>query len=110
MKWLKLILVIAFAVIFIGTTFTAIFGAGRVLGQVLKVYVFKYEECEYKPVPMRQPVELEVNSTFPERSCDVDYNRAKRDISDGLAMFIVAFPVAWISQKSLRRYIKESKE
>ena len=46
MKRLKLIFIIALAIIFIGTAFTAIFGAGRVLGQVFNVYIFKYETCE----------------------------------------------------------------
>lgn len=109
MKRLKLIFIIALAIIFIGTAFTAIFGAGRVLGQVFKVYVFKYETCEYKPIPIRldnEPKPGEVS----ERECYVDYNRAKRDISEGLALLIITLPIAYFSQRALRRAIKEAGE
>lgn len=109
MKWLKLIFIIALAIIFIGTAFTAIFGAGRTLGQVFRVYVFKYETCDYKPLPARSAEEPQQEQTL-EKECYVDYNRAKGSISDGLAMFLIAFPIAYISQKALRRFIKEAGE
>ena len=109
MKWLKLVFIIALAVIFVGTAFTAVFGAGRVLGQVFKVYVFKYETCEYKTPISREPSKPEQEQT-PEKECYIDYNRAKRDISEGLALFIIAFPIAYFSQRALRRSIKEAGE
>ena len=109
MKWLKLIFIIALAIIFIGTAFTAIFGAGRVLGQVFKVYIFKYETCEYKPIPIRSDNEPKPGEVS-EKECYVDYNRAKKDISEGLALLIIAFPIAYFSQRALRRAIKEAGE
>ncbi len=109
MKWLKLTFIIALAIIFIGTSFVAIFGAGKVLGQVFKVYIFKYETCEYKPLPVRSAEEPQPEQAS-EKECYVDYNRAKRDISDGLAMLIIAFPIAYFSQRALRRLIKEAGE
>ncbi len=111
MKWLKLIFIVALAIIFVGTAFTAVFGAGRVLGQVFKVYVFKYETCEYKPVPVSRELSEELKpEQISERECYIDYNRAKKDISEGLALFIVAFPIAYFSQLALRKSIKESGE
>lgn len=109
MKWLKLTFIVALAIIFVGTSFVAIFGAGRILGQVFKTYIFKYETCEYRPLQARSIEELQQEQAS-EKECYVDYNRAKRDISDGLAMLIIAFPIAWLSQRALRRSIKEAGE
>ena len=32
----------------------------------------------------------------PERECKIDYNRAKEDIAEGLAMFIISAPIALV--------------
>lgn len=109
MKWLKLTFIIALAIIFVGTAFTAVFSASRVLGQVFKVYIFKYETCEYQPIPVRSAEEPQQEQTL-EKECYLDYNRAKKDISEGLAMFIIAFPIVYLSQRTLRRAIKEAGE
>lgn len=107
MKWLRLVFIAALAIIFIGTTFISIMGAGQVIGQVLKVYVFKYETCEHKYPTVIEPGQ-EKEST--EKECYIDYNGAKRQIAQNLAMFIVAFPIAYFSQRALRRAIKEAGE
>lgn len=96
MHWLKFIFITALVIIFIGTSFIAIFGAGKVLTALFKTYMFKVETCEYKPA---RAVLLESNKQKfeePERECKVDYNRAKEDIAEGLAMFIISAPIAFI--------------
>ena len=110
MKWLKLIFIIALAIIFIGTAFTAIFGAGKALGQVFKVYVFKYETCEYKITPVRKEELLLEIPQESEKECYIDYNRAKKDISEGLALLLIALPIAYFSQRALRKSIKQAGE
>ncbi|HUT96212.1 MAG TPA: hypothetical protein VMW82_01420 [Candidatus Paceibacterota bacterium] len=109
MKNFKIIFIIALAIIFVVTAFTAIFNAGRILGQVFKVYVFKYQDCEYKVIP----IEVAPNAIPKEqpsiRECSIDYNGAKREIAEGLALLIVSIPIAYISQSSLRKNIKEAK-
>ncbi len=107
MKWLKLVFIASLAIIFIGTSFIAIIGAGQVIGQVFKVYVFKYETCEYK---YPSAVEPNQDRKLTEKECYVDYNSAKRQIAQNLAMFIVAFPIVYFSQRALRRAIKEAGE
>src|SRR3990167_5157107 len=99
MHWLKFIFITALVVIFVGTSFIAIFGAARVLTALFKAYVFKAETCEYmpaklRPVAMEEPQKQEFEE--PERECKIDYNRAKEDIAEGLAMFIISAPIALI--------------
>ena len=110
MKWVKLIFVISLAIIFVGTTFVAIIGAAQILDQVFRVYIFKYETCIYGPraVPIEKSVEISEEEMVEE--CHVDYNHAKRGISTGLSMLLIAFPIALISKKSLKKAIKEMKE
>lgn len=107
MHWLKFIFITALVVIFVGTSFIAIFGAGKVLTALFKTYVFRAETCEYirmaKPVPAQesQPQDFEE----PKRECKIDYNRAKEDIAEGLAMFIIAAPIAVILFRKTKNLI-----
>ena len=99
MHWLKFIFITALVVIFVGTSFIAIFGAGKVLTALFKAYVFKAETCEYgpsklRPVAIEDPAKQEFEE--PKRECKIDYNRAKEDIAEGLAMFIISTPIAFI--------------
>ena len=107
MKKVKMIFVIALAIIFVGTTFTAIFGAGRALGQIFKVYIFKYQECEYKAIPIARDPGSIMEEQIPEKNCFIDYNQAKRDIAEGLALLIITLPIIYFSQRTLRKTIKE---
>lgn len=111
MKWVKLIFVISLAIIFIGTTFVAVIGATQILDQVFRVYILKYETCNYGPraVPVEKSVEISNEEEMVEK-CYVDYNHAKRGISTGLSMLLIAFPIAIISKKGLKKSIKEMKE
>lgn len=110
MKWLKFTFIVALAIIFVGTAFTAIFSSGRILAQIFKIYIFKYETCDYKSVPITREIVESRQEQLSERECYIDYNRAKKDISEGLALLIVSFPVAYFSQRVLQRSIKESVE
>jgi len=109
MKNIKMIFVIALAIIFVGTTFTAIFGAGRALGQIFKAYIFKYQECEYKVIPLVREPGAMMEEQIPERECYIDYNRAKKDIAEGVALLIITIPIIYFSQRALRKTIKEVK-
>ena len=113
MKWIKLIFVISLGVIFIGTTFISVIGAAQVLDQVFKTYILKYETCNggYRQMSPERMIDVDL----PEKGdvimeCYVDYNNAKRGISTGLSMLLIAFPIAIISKKGLKKATKEAKE
>lgn len=111
MKSIRIIFIIALAVIFVVTTFTAIFSAGRALGQIFKVYVFKYQECEYKAItPVRVLDVNTIKEQISEKECFIDYNRAKQDIAEGLALLIITIPIIYFSQRALRKSIREVNE
>jgi len=107
MKWFKFIFVISLAIIFIGTTFISIIGVSQILNQVFRSYVLKYKTCDYMPryLPSEKPKEVISDKDMIEK-CYVDYNGAKRGISSGLSMLLIAFPIALISKKGLKRAIK----
>ena len=112
MKNIKTIFIIALAIIFVGTTFTAIFGGSKALGQIFKAYIFKYQQCEYKanPIPIvKDPNSMPIDQVI-EKDCTIDYNQAKKDIAEGTALLIVTIPIIYFSQRTLRRTIKEVKE
>lgn len=111
MNWLRFIFIAALLVIFVVTTIVALFGAGKMLTAVFRAYVFKVESCEYRPPKIIKPSSVsektqEIVEEQP-RECKIDYNRAKEDISDGLAMFILAAPLAVIFFKKNRKLIYE---
>ena len=101
MDKLKLLFVAALAIVFVITTITAMFGGGRVLDSVIKTYVLKVETCQYKSVPRVAEVEF----VEPEQECKIDYNRAKGDIAGGLAMFLVAAPIAGFAFFRGKKYL-----
>lgn len=108
MHWLKFIFITALVIIFVGTSFIAIFGAGKVLTALFKAYVFRVETCDYMPTKLRSvAVEEPQKQEFeePERVCKIDYNRAKDDIAEGLAMFIISTPIAVIFFKKIKNLI-----
>lgn len=111
MNWLRFIFIIALLVIFVVTAIASIFGAGKVLTAVFRSYVFKVETCEYRPpkIISRIPETKEIQEVpaEPDRECKIDYNRSKEDISNGLAMFLVAAPLAVIFFRKTRKFIYE---
>lgn len=109
MKWLRLTFIVSLAILFVGSSFIVIFGGGKLLGQVFKTYAFKYETCEYKPRPVyiQEPPTEAQEQELSEKECFVDYNQAKKDIAEGLAMLVVSLPVTYLTQRQLRKEIKE---
>lgn len=112
MNWLRFIFIIALLVIFVVTAIAAIFGAGKVLTAIFRAYVFKVETCEYRPPKFVRQItetkEFQEVPQEPERECKIDYNRSKEDISNGLAMFLVAAPLAVIFFRKTRKFIYEN--
>ena len=111
MNWLRFIFIAALLVIFVVSTITALFGAGEMLNALFRTYVFRVETCEYRPpkIITRVPETKEIETVEePERECKIDYNRSKEDISDGLAMFIIAAPLALVFFIKTRKFIYES--
>ena len=94
MNKIKLIFGVGLIILFVGSTFISLFGAGNALQSVLKTYVFQVEECNYKYAP--RPIDRE-EYVEPEETCSIDYNRAKKDVAEGLAMFLVSIPIALLS-------------
>lgn len=111
MNWLRFIFIIALLIIFVVTAIASIFGVGRVLTAVFRSYVFKVETCEYRPPKIVRPAPTDgkIQEIMEEqpRECKIDYNRSKEDISNGLAMFLVAAPLAVIFFKKTRKFIYE---
>jgi len=104
--WPKLVFTIAIAIVFVVSTFVALFGAGSMLNATLRTYVFKVEECIYRPVAA--PIESEKTVVEePQEECKVNSNNAKGNIADGLGMFILAAPLALVSFWQTRRTVKE---
>jgi len=108
MQYLKLLFLLALVILFVGTSFSAIFGGGKVLTSLFKAYVFKVETCQYdyraKPIPVE--VGGEILAEEPTEECKIDYNDAKRDISEGLAMVIVATPIAFLLFRKIKEHLK----
>ena len=105
MNKIKLIFGVGLIILFVGSTFISLFGAGNALQSVLRTYVFKVEDCNYKYAP--RPIDRE-EYVEPEETCSIDYNRTKRDIANGLAMFLVSTPIALMSIRQGRKmWIKE---
>jgi len=107
MKWFKSIFVISLAIIFIGTTFLSIIGISQILNQVFRSYILKYKTCDYTPryLPLEKSKEIIPDKNMIEK-CYIDYNGAKRGISSGLSMLLIAFPIALISKKGLKKAVK----
>lgn len=112
MNWLKFIFITALLVIFVVSTIVALFGAGTMLTAVFRSYVFKVEICEFSTYPYKSvPAMMTQDDSFPiqesERKCKIDYNRSKEDISNGLAMFLIAAPLSIIFFRKTKKFIYE---
>ncbi|MDX1535152.1 MAG: hypothetical protein R3346_00065 [Candidatus Spechtbacterales bacterium] len=108
MNWFKFLFAAALSIIFVVSTLTALFGAGRVVNAVLETYVLEVENCRYKAAP--RPIETEEpieRNEEPEETCSIDYNQAKRNIANGTGMFLVAAPLAWFMYGRTRKMIGE---
>ncbi|OGZ58894.1 MAG: hypothetical protein A2728_00560 [Candidatus Spechtbacteria bacterium RIFCSPHIGHO2_01_FULL_38_11] len=107
--WFKIIFAGAIAIMLVVGTLTAVFGAGRVLKAVLETYVFDVENCRYD---YKTPRPLEVDKDVvaePEEVCEIDYNSAKREIANGIGMFVIFAPLAWFMFKQTRKMMNEMK-
>ena len=98
----KLVFTIAIAVVFVVSTFVALFGAGQIVNATLRAYVFGVEEswCD-RPV-----IGADGREQVGPQDCGIDYNNAKGNIADGLGMFILAAPLALVSFWTTRRTVK----
>lgn len=116
MTYLRFLFLLALVVLFVGTSFSAIFGGGKLLTAVFKAYVFKVETCRYdymsKPLPAAEPVErpAPANQVDYKEVCKIDYNDAKRDVAEGLAMMIIASPIAFLLFRKIKEYLREKIE
>ena len=114
MDKLKLIFVLGITILFVGSSFMALFGAGRMLDAVLKSYVFKVEQCkyDYRQEPITTNKGEVIAYEQPVETCAVDYNQTKQEIAGGLSMLLVALPIAslmfWQGKKSWRNTKKEN--
>src|SRR3989338_3964854 len=107
MSWQKVILSAALAIVFVVSALVALFNAGTIVKAVLETYILKVENCryDYKPVP----IDKELIAEEPEETCFVDYNSAKRDIANGVGMFVVFAPIAWFMFGQTRKMLSENK-
>jgi len=104
MKLIQLVVSISLALVFVLSTITVLFSSGRVLNAVMDAYVFKVDNC-YGP----RVVPLEGEEKVPDVKCEVDYNDAKRNISGGISLLVVAAPLAYFTFKKSLDLIKEGK-
>lgn len=105
MKALKFIFTLALAVIFVVTTFLAVFGLGKVIDQVLKSYVFGIENCTY-PYAV-YPEVRHAGSTSQKAVCEPGRNEVGREVAEGLSMFLVGLPVAIVAFRETKKSIRE---
>lgn len=102
---IQLLIGLGLTILFVGSTFITLFGAGQSLQAVLKTYVFQVEDCKYDYAP--RPVNPEEKFIEPKEICFIDYNRTKKDVAEGLAMFLVSAPIAgfafWQGKKLLQK-------
>ena len=96
------------ALVFVVSTITVLFSTGRMVNAVLDAYVFKVDNCYG---PRFTPAEVgEDEKPTPEPECVIDYNQAKRDTSGGLALLVVAAPLAYFSYKKSLALVREGRE
>lgn len=95
MDKLKLIFIAGITILFVGSSFIALFGAGKTLETTLKSYVFKVKDCryDYTQRPIISDKGEVIDYEKPVETCGIDYNQTKREMSNGLAMFLVSLPV-----------------
>jgi len=105
MRIISLVVSIMLALVFVVSTVTILFSTGRMVNAVFDAYVFKVDNCYG---PRYFPVE-EGEESPKEPECVIDYNQAKRDISGGLALLIVAAPLAYFSYKKSLALVREGK-
>lgn len=114
MTYLRFLFLLALVVLFVGTSFSAIFGGGKLLTAVFKAYVFKVETCRYDYMPKSLPVVPAERQAPTEQDykevCKIDYNDAKRDVAEGLAMMIIASPIAFLLFRKIKEYLREKIE
>lgn len=107
MTWFKAIFAAALSVIFVVSTFVALFGGGGALNAYAKAYIpfLQIQDCRYvyEPRPAQVEPGEDVVAVEPREECTIDYNRAKRSIIDGATMFIVFGPIALITFWQVRR-------
>jgi len=97
----QMIIAGAFAIVFIILAVIAVFGGGKAGSAYLKGYVLEVQECRYMPSESK----VEPRHIVDNEVCEVDKNRAKRDIADGLVMlFIAGIPAKLIGYIGYRRY------
>ncbi len=113
MTYLRFLFLLALVVLFVGTSFSAIFGGGKMLTAVFKAYVFKVETCRYDYLPKSLPV-VPIERQAPasqedyKEVCKIDYNDAKRDVAEGLAMMIITAPIAFLLFRKIKEYLREN--
>ena len=101
MKSLRFVFTLALAVIFVVTTLVAVFGAGKVIDQGLRV-LLKLYPCDYQLVA--EPVRVEKEKT--DLVCKPNGQYIKENLIQGLSMFLVGLPVAFISFKQTKKSLK----
>ncbi len=111
MNLVKLTFIAALALLFVVSSIMTILSSSNFLGSVFRTYVLKYETCEYRPLPVMEMTEERMAvkpAAQSEKNCYVDYNQAKWNIAEGLAMLIISFPVAFLTYRQLRREMREA--
>lgn len=106
MKIISLVVSISLALIFVISTVTVLFSTGRMVNAAFDAYVFKVDNC-YGPRDLPIDVVGEETKT-PE--CGIDFNQARRDISGGLSLLIVAAPLAYFSYRKSLALVREGRE
>lgn len=107
MKLMRLVVSISLALIFVISTVTVLFSTGRMINAAFDAYVFKVDNC-YGPRPMVEKVGED--GTPVEYECGIDYNQARRDISGGLALLIVAAPLAYFTYRKSLSLVREGRD
>lgn len=113
MNWFKIIFSATLGIVFVVATVTALFGAVQATGAVMQTFIFQVDDQDYYSAP-RPVVVKEDGSVLEEQPQETKeeiraraVNQAKREIAQGLSMFIIAAPLAGVTFWQLRRMMRE---
>lgn len=94
---IKVIFSLVLAVLLITGVMMTVFSSARIVNVVLGTYILEVEDCRY---------DYDSSSEKSMEICDIDYNDAKRQIVDSVALLIFALPLSYFTYNQFRRLIK----
>ncbi|MYE38014.1 MAG: hypothetical protein F4X82_00640 [Candidatus Spechtbacteria bacterium SB0662_bin_43] len=94
---IKIVFSLALAILLIVGVMMTVLSSARVMNALLGTYILGVEDCRFENrPPSKESIEI----------CSIDYNEAKREIADNVALLIFALPLSYLAYDQFRRMIK----